>query len=208
VSTVALILYAAALLVIFGVRSWRQRRDTGSTGFRGMTGTPAEAGWWGGVLFVVAIILGLAGPLLAVVGAVVAEPPVALQVLGLVVALTGFAATLVGQTGMGNSWRVGVDPAERTALVTGGLFAVVRNPVFSAMVAAQAGVVLIVPTWVSALGLVALTAAVELQVRFTEEPYLCAVHGAAYEHYAAQVGRFVPGIGRMETPVEGRNVRG
>jgi protein-S-isoprenylcysteine O-methyltransferase Ste14 len=195
-STVALVLYTVALAVIFGLRSWVQRRRTGSTGFRGFSGTPADAGWWGGVLFVVAVVLGLAGPLLAVLGVVVADPPFVVQVSGLVLALAGFAATLAGQIGMGSSWRVGVDPAERTALVTTGVFGVVRNPVFTAMVAAMAGVVLMVPTWVSGLALAALVVAVELQVRVVEEPYLRAMHGATYEEYAARTGRFVPGIGR------------
>jgi protein-S-isoprenylcysteine O-methyltransferase Ste14 len=195
-STVALVLYTVALAVIFGLRSWVQRRRTGSTGFRGFSGTPADAGWWGGVLFVVAVVLGLAGPLLAVLGVVVADPPFVVQVCGLVLALAGFAATLAGQIGMGSSWRVGVDPAERTALVTTGVFCVVRNPVFTAMVAAMAGVVLMVPTWVSGLALAALVVAVELQVRVVEEPYLRAMHGATYEEYAARTGRFVPGIGR------------
>src|SRR5829696_4081622 len=168
-----------ALVVVFGVRSWVQHRRTGSAGFRGFSGTPATAGWWGGVLFVLAIVLGLAGPILAVTGVVVADPPVALQVAGLVLALVGFAATLAGQVGMGASWRVGVDPDERTTLVTTGGFGVVRNPVFSAMVAAQAGVTLMVPTWPSVLALVALVVAVELQVRAIEEPYLRAMHGSA-----------------------------
>ena len=196
-STVALVLYAAALVVVFGLRSWVQHRRTGSAGFRGFSGTPADAGWWGGVLFVAAIVLGLAGLLLAVTGVVVAEPPRALQVCGLVLALAGFVATLAGQVGMGSSWRVGVDPAEHTDLVTTGVFGRVRNPVFSAMVAAQAGVVLVVPTWVCVLSLVALVLAVELQVRAVEEPYLLAMHGPAYAAYAARAGRFVPGIGRM-----------
>jgi protein-S-isoprenylcysteine O-methyltransferase Ste14 len=196
-AVVALVLYVVALVVIFGVRSWVQHRRTGSAGFRGFSGTPATAGWWGGVLFVVAIVLGLAGPILAVTGVVVADPPVALQIAGLVLALIGFAATLAGQVGMGSSWRVGVDPDERTTLVTTGVFAVVRNPVFSAMVAAQAGIALMVPTWVSVLGLVSLVVAVELQVRSVEEPYLVAVHGPAYAAYAARAGRFVPGIGRL-----------
>jgi protein-S-isoprenylcysteine O-methyltransferase Ste14 len=195
-STVALVLYTVALVVVFGLRSWVQRRRTGSTGFRGFTGTPADAGWWGGVLFVAAIVLALAGLILAVTGVVDAEPPVAVQVCGLLLALAGFAATLAGQVGMGSSWRVGVDPAERTDLVTTGVFRHVRNPVFSAMVAAQTGVVLMVPTWVTGLALVALVAAVELQVRAIEEPYLLAMHGPAYDAYAARAGRFVPGIGR------------
>jgi protein-S-isoprenylcysteine O-methyltransferase Ste14 len=193
---VALVLYVVALVVIFGLRSWVQRRRTGSTGFRGFSGTPADAGWWGGVLFVAAIVLGLAGLILAVTGVVVAEPPLAVQVCGLLLALVGFAATLMGQIGMGPSWRVGVDPAERTTLVTTGVFAAVRNPVFTAMVAAQAGVVLIVPTWVTGLSLLALVVAVELQVRSVEEPYLRAMHGSVYEAYASRVGRFVPGIGK------------
>jgi protein-S-isoprenylcysteine O-methyltransferase Ste14 len=194
-TVVALVLYLGALVVLFGVRSWVQHRRTGSAGFHGISGTPADAGWWGGVLFVAAMVLGLAGPLLAVTDVVPASPPAAVQVAGLLVALAGFAATLAAQTGMGASWRIGVDPGERTALVTTGIFAHVRNPIFTAMVAAQLGVVLMVPTWVSVLALVALGLAVQLQVRAVEEPYLRSVHGAAYDGYAAGTGRFLPGVG-------------
>jgi protein-S-isoprenylcysteine O-methyltransferase Ste14 len=195
----AVVLYAVALVLLFGVRSWVQRRRTGHTGFHGISGTPADAGWWGGVLFVVAMVLGLAGPLLAVTGVVPAESSGGVQVAGLILALAGFAATLAAQTGMGASWRIGVDPGERTQLVTTGVFAHVRNPIFTAMALAQLGVVLMVPTWVSVLALLALVGAVQLQVRAVEEPYLHAVHGAAYEHYAARAGRFVPRLGRLRT---------
>jgi protein-S-isoprenylcysteine O-methyltransferase Ste14 len=195
-STVALVLYVVALVVLFGVRSWVQHRRTGSTGFRGISGTPAEAGWWGGVLFIAAMVLGLTGPLLAVTGTVPADPDPALAVVGLILALVGFAATLAGQAGMGASWRIGVDEAERTDLVTAGVFAHVRNPIFTAMVLAQFGMVLLVPTWVSVAALVALVAALELQVRAVEEPYLRLVHGDVYEAYVARTGRFVPGVGR------------
>jgi protein-S-isoprenylcysteine O-methyltransferase Ste14 len=197
VTVAALVLHVVALVVLFGVRSWLQLRRTGSTGFVGISGTPGDAGWWGGVLFVAAMVLGLAGPLLAVADVVTADPPRAVQVAGLVLALTGFAATLAAQTGMGASWRIGVDPDERTDLVTGGVFAHVRNPIFTAMVAAQAGVALMVPTWVGLLALVALVVAVQLQVRSIEEPHLLRVHGDAYAGYAARTGRFLPGIGRL-----------
>lgn len=193
----ALILYVVALVVLFGVRSWIQLRRTGSTGFVGISGTPADAGWWGGVLFAAAMVLGLAGPVLAVADVVTADPPLGVQVAGLLLALAGFAATLAAQTGMGASWRIGVDPADRTELVTGGVFAHVRNPIFTAMAAAQVGVVLMVPTWISVVALVALAAAVQIQVRAVEEPYLRSVHGGAYAAYAARAGRFLPGIGRL-----------
>ena len=150
-SVVALVLYVVALIVLFGVRSWMQYRRTGSTGFRGISGTPAEAGWWGGVLFIAAMLLGLAGPLLAVTGTVPADPHPLIAVVGLVLALGGFVATLAGQTGMGASWRIGVDAGERTDLVTTGVFAYVRNPIFTAMALAQFGLLLLVPTWISAV---------------------------------------------------------
>jgi protein-S-isoprenylcysteine O-methyltransferase Ste14 len=201
-TTAALALYVVALVMLFGVRSWVQHRRTGSAGFHGISGTPADAGWWGGVLFVVAMVAGLAGPLLAVTGTVSTDPPLVLQIVGLVVALAGFAATLAAQTGMGACWRIGVDPAERTELVTTGVFAHVRNPIFTAMVTAQAGVVLMVPTWISVAALAALVAAVQLQVRSVEEPYLLAVHGAEYADYAARAGRFVPGVGRLTASAE------
>ena len=196
-STVALVLYVVALVVLFGVRSWVQHRRTGSTGFRGISGTPREAGWWGGVLFIAAIVLGLAGPLLAVTGSVPADPHPVVAIVGLVLALAGFAATLAGQAGMGASWRIGVDPAERTSLVTTGVFGHVRNPIFTAMVLAQFGMLLLVPTWISAAALVALVVAVQLQVRAIEEPYLRLTHGDAYAAYASRTGRFVPGVGRI-----------
>ncbi len=196
-TTAALVLYVLALVVLFGVRSAVQHRRTGSTGFKGISGTPAEPEWWGGVLFVVAMVAGLTGPVLTVAGVTPVDPPVALQVAGLVLALAAFAATLAAQTGMGTSWRIGVDPAERTELVTTGVFAHVRNPIFTAMVTAQVGMALMVPTWISAVAWVALVAAVQLQVRTAEEPHLLATHGAAYASYAARTGRFVPRIGRL-----------
>jgi protein-S-isoprenylcysteine O-methyltransferase Ste14 len=46
----------------------------------------------------------------------------------------------------------------------------------------------------SIIGLLALIVALELQVRFVEEPYLATVHGEPHEAYRRRVGRFVPGL--------------
>jgi protein-S-isoprenylcysteine O-methyltransferase Ste14 len=195
-ATAALALYVVALVVLFGVRTWLHARRTGSAGFHGISATPRQAQWWGGVLFIAAMILGLLGPLLAALDIARADAPDVVKGTGLLLALVGFAATLAGQSDMGASWRIGVDSSERTQLVTSGVFGLVRNPIFTAMIGAQIGVLLMVPNWISAAAVVALVAAVELQVRGAEEPYLAAVHGQAYSSYAARVGRFVPGIGR------------
>jgi protein-S-isoprenylcysteine O-methyltransferase Ste14 len=40
---------------------------------------------------------------------------------------------------------------------------------------------------------------VSLQVRL-EEDHLLRLHGGAYQRYAARVGRFLPGVGRLEAP--------
>ena len=68
----ALGLYLAGLVAAFGVRSWIHRRRTGSSGFRGVSGAPGSPEWWGGILFAAALVLGAAGPVLALTGTVAA----------------------------------------------------------------------------------------------------------------------------------------
>ncbi|WP_257879608.1 methyltransferase family protein [Kocuria flava] len=166
-----------------------------------MSGTPGTAEWWGGILFATALVLGAGGPILALTGTVVATRlPEALTWAGLVLIVLGFAGVLASQAGMGASWRIGVDATERTELVTTGVFAVVRNPIFTAMLTTVAGLTLMVPTAVSAAAWLCLFAAVELQVRLVEEPYLLAIHEQDYASYTGRVGRFLPGLGRLRRP--------
>ncbi|WP_328437820.1 isoprenylcysteine carboxylmethyltransferase family protein [Streptomyces sp. NBC_00444] len=195
----ALALYGAWLIAAFGIRTLIQRRRTGDAGFRGLSGTPGSAAWWAGVLFAVALLGAVAAPAATLAGVpVLVEETPALYGTGAAIAVLGVAGTLMAQGAMGASWRVGVDPEERTALVTGGLFAYVRNPIFTAMGVTGLGLTLMVPNILALTSLAALIVAVELQVRVIEEPYLQATHGAAYLIYAAQAGRFVPGVGRLQ----------
>lgn len=199
-AVLALVLYALYLALGFGLRSAIQLRRTGSTGFRGIGGRPGSAEWIAGVGFVLAVLLGAAAPVLALLDRV--EPISALDnpaahILGTVLALLGIGGTLYAQLAMGKSWRIGIDPEERTALVTGGPFRLVRNPIYSALLSTVFGLALLVPSWVAIAGLVGVVVALELQVRVAEEPYMLRVHGEAYLDYAARVGRFVPGVGRI-----------
>lgn len=200
---VALGCYALYLALAFVLRSVIQRRRTGSTGFKGVSGHPGALEWWAGILFGVALIVGALAPALDVTG--VLDPIGALDgpgahALGLVLFGLGLAATLYAQLAMGESWRVGVDGSERTALVTDGPFALVRNPIFAAMIPTSLGLALMVPNVVAWAGFAALALALEIQVRLVEEPYLRRVHGQAYANYAARTGRFAPGFGRMGHP--------
>jgi protein-S-isoprenylcysteine O-methyltransferase Ste14 len=119
------------------------------------------------------------------------------HILGIVLYVVGVVATLWAQLAMGRSWRVGVRNEERTALVTAGPFHWIRNPIYTAMLLAVAGLALMVPTVVSVLAVGALLAALELHVRAVEEPYLTRVHGTAYRDWGRRTGRFLPGIGRL-----------
>lgn len=202
-AVLAIALYLLYLALAFGLRTLIQLRRTGSSGFHGLGGRPGSAEWIAGVGFTLALLLGAAAPVLALLDVV--EPIAALDttgthIAGLVLALAGIGATFYAQVAMGASWRIGVDPAERTALVTGGPFALVRNPIFAAMLPTALGLTLLVPSWVALAGLAGLVLALELQVRVVEEPYLLQVHGGTYASYAARVGRFVPGVGRLPAP--------
>ena len=190
-------LYLLYLALAFGMRGWLQWRRTGDAGFRfgAFAAAPAERA--GGILFVLALALGLAAPVLELLGVLGAFETLRVPVLGVLLTLAGIAGTLHAQLEMGSSWRVGVDPSERTALRTDGPFAWVRNPIFSWMILSAAGLALLVPNAASLLGLAALVFGIELQVRLVEEPYLLRTHGEAYEAWAERTGRFVPGIGRL-----------
>jgi len=195
---IALSLFAIFVLLGFGWRSWEQRRRTGSTGFRGISGRPGSAEWFGGVGFVAALVGAVVAPALQLAGVVM---PLAfltapwIQLVGVLVAILGIAATLLAQIDMGESWRIGVDDQERTDLVRTGVFGRVRNPIFAAMLIFASGLVLITPNVVAVAAFAAMIASIEVQVRVVEEPYLLRVHGQPYRDYLGTVGRFAPRLG-------------
>lgn len=200
-SVTALVLLGVYLLGAFGVRTWLQLRRTGDSGWRGISGRPGSGEWWAGVLFAVALVAGVLGPITALLGL---EPVGALthavvQVAGVALAVVGILGTFATQMAMGASWRIGVDETERTDLVTSGPFAIMRNPIFTAMGVTGLGLAAMVPNAVALAGCLLLAVALQLQVRVVEEPYLRRAHGAAYAAYASRTGRFVPRLGRTRT---------
>ena len=196
-AVVAIVLEVTFFALAFGWRSWIQWRRTGSTGFirpRRGASTAALVGSGG---FVLALVLLVVAPIadLANLARVDILDTAWAAAAGIGLGVGGVALTLVAQLAMGDSWRVGVDPAARTDLVTGGVFGSVRNPIFTAMVIATAGLVLLVPNVVSVSAFVVLVAALQVQVRLVEEPYLRTTHGPSYDTYLTTVGRFLPGVG-------------
>jgi protein-S-isoprenylcysteine O-methyltransferase Ste14 len=196
----ALVLYGLTLILTFGVRIAVQVRHTGSTGVHGLPPGASQIEWLAGGMFIAGLAMGAVAPLLALLD--VLEPISALDgaaghAMGIVLATAGIVLTFMAQLAMGEQWRIGVDPEERTDLVTDGPFRLVRNPIYSAMLPTVLGLALMVPNVVAVLALAVLAVGLELQVRRVEEPYLLRAHGAEYASYAAQVGRFVPGVGLL-----------
>jgi protein-S-isoprenylcysteine O-methyltransferase Ste14 len=174
-------------------------RTTGRTGIAGLGGAPPLEVLGGG-LFVTAMAIGVANPILVlndVLDPIDSLDKTPLHAGGFVLSGLGIAGTFAAQMAMGTSWRIGVDESERTELVTGGVFALCRNPIYTFMVIAWLGLALLVPTWLSLTSIPLAIVAFEVQVRLVEEPHLLRAHGEPYRAWASRVGRFLPGLGRL-----------
>jgi protein-S-isoprenylcysteine O-methyltransferase Ste14 len=196
----ALVLYGVSLLLAGGVRIALQVRRTGSTGLHGLRPGAGPLEWLAGGLFLAGLALGALSPILVLLGAldsIAGLDGAAGHAIGIVLAAAGILLIFGAQLAMGDSWRVGVDPEERTRLITRGPFKLVRNPIYSAMLPTVFGLVLMVPSALGIAAFVTLLAGLEFQVRAVEEPHLLRTHGDEYARYAARVGRFVPGVGLL-----------
>lgn len=185
----------------FGLRAWIQRRRTGSTGYVLPRRDAPVVELVGAATFTASLFPLAAAPIaeLAGMSRVAVLDTAWAAAAGAVLVVVGVAGCLWSQLQMGDSWRIGVDAAARTDLVTGGVYEQVRNPIFTAMIIAVAGLALVVPNVWAIAALVALVAGVEIQVRFVEEPYLARAHGRDYARYAERAGRFVPGVGQLRS---------
>lgn len=207
-AAVALALVVVAAGAGFGPRTLLHLRRHGDHGWRAPGTRPGVVAH---LLLSAAGILLLAAPTAALTHGAAHEPagiawftrtgttPAAVSLtVGVLLATAGTLLTLVAQHQMGASWRVGVDPTEHTALVTDGVFAAIRNPIFSGMALCAIGIAVVVPNLLAAGALTLGAAGLQVQVRVVEEPYLRSTHGSRYERWAATAGRFLPHTGRVE----------
>ena len=202
-NAVALVLFGVWFVVVFVVRSVVQKRQTGDSGIR-PGAIAADASRIERAAYLL-LVIAFAGAIAAPVAAMAGHDPLTdndlIPVVGLVIAVVGICATYLAQIGMGSEWRIGIDRTEATGLVTSGVFSLVRNPIFTAMIFTAAGFAAMVPNAIAVVAAICLVVAIELQVRFVEEPHLQRLHGHAYTDYATQVGRFIPLLGRMPEQV-------
>jgi protein-S-isoprenylcysteine O-methyltransferase Ste14 len=112
------------------------------------------------------------------------------QIGGWFLLITSFGWLLIAQVQMGNSWRIGIDSKNSTAMVSSGLFSVSRNPIFLAMRINLLGFFLVLPNTATLVVLVSGELLMQVQVRL-EEIHLANLHGKQYAQYAARVRRWL-----------------
>lgn len=113
------------------------------------------------------------------------------QVFGVALSVVGYGLFIAALLSFGDSWRVGVDEQKAGALVTGGIFAISRNPIFVFMNLYMIGSFLINGTLIFLLFAIGLIAALHYQI-LQEEKFLLKMHGNTYQAYLNRTARYLP----------------
>ena len=187
--------FAAYIGMAFGLRTYRVYKLTGRNPFVLAVGDDAEG--YVGRAFVVAAVSSFVSVILPVF------VPGSERWFGQLVWLRAFTApvgsvllaasmllTLIAQSQMGRSWRIGIDHTSRTDLVEHGLLAWSRNPIFLSMRLTLLGLFCVIPSAATLGVLIAGEIPVQTQARL-EEAYLAAIHGPAYAAYRSRVRRWL-----------------
>lgn len=124
------------------------------------------------------------------------EPQIALGEtaiwIGVLLCLSGILFTSYSQFAMGKNWRIGVDPDEKTELVTSGFYSKIRNPIYTSCIVHGFGLIVLAPNILMLVtGLVGFYA-ITAYVRHIEEPHLIQLHGEKYMRYRESTGSFFP----------------
>jgi len=113
-----------------------------------------------------------------------------LQYIGWGLLLLSLVLVWIAQSQMANSWRIGIDEKNKTELVTNGLFAYSRNPIFLGVMIANFGLFLIIPNAFTLLIVSLSMVSINTQIRL-EEAFLKTTHGNAYKQYLNKVRRWI-----------------
>ncbi len=131
-----------------------------------------------------------AGPL-AVPAFALALPWGAVRYLAAAGAVACFLLTLRCWKRMGKDWRMDVSEKNRNALITDGLFARVRHPIYALSIGLMLCTAVILPS-PPMLVLAAIHVALMAMKARSEEAHLLRMHGDSYARYVARTGRFLP----------------
>jgi protein-S-isoprenylcysteine O-methyltransferase Ste14 len=121
------------------------------------------------------------------------EPPVypLLRWGAALAALLCLAVTIKAWRRMGRNWRMAVSLEAPAEIITDGLFARIRHPIYAFQILLMLSSLVIVPTPAMAIVAAVEITLLNLKAR-NEERVLLATGGATYARYLARTGRFLP----------------
>ncbi len=113
-----------------------------------------------------------------------------LRWVGVVISAAALVGLWVTLRDFGRSFRVGIDVDAPDTLVTTGVFALSRNPIYVCFFCFFAGMFLVFPGVLLLVAGVLFAGAIHRQV-LREEKFLASHYGAAYQAYCRQVHRYL-----------------
>lgn len=115
---------------------------------------------------------------------------VAAKSLGVALATASLAVYVWALKSFRDSWRIGIDEKKHGALITGGIFAWSRNPIYLSFDLLAAGAFLVNGRLVFALLMAVLVAYLHDYI-LREEKFLTETYGNEYRKYTKRVGRYI-----------------
>ncbi|WP_433966150.1 methyltransferase family protein [Tunturiibacter gelidiferens] len=109
---------------------------------------------------------------------------------GVLLCLAGLLLLLLSLISFGRSFRVGIDQTHPDKLVTTGIFAFSRNPIYVAFASVLMGQFLLFSNWILLVYLLAAIWLFHRQVS-REEQYLRGHYGQQYSEYCTRVSRYL-----------------
>lgn len=114
---------------------------------------------------------------------------ISLKILGIIFIIFGFLIFILALISFGSSWRVGIDNQRSGQLVTNGIFAVTRNPIFIFLDLYFLGTWLIYSNLFFLISSVLVVFGLHYQI-LQEEKFLITQYGEEYKDYMKEVRRY------------------
>ena len=114
-----------------------------------------------------------------------------IRIVGAFVGIIGVIVFIISVLTMQDSWRAGVSKAEKTELVTGGIYQISRNPAFLGFDLVYIGMVMMFFNWGLLVTSIFAVVMLHLQIVNVEEDFLMEVFGEEYLEYKEKVCRYL-----------------
>jgi protein-S-isoprenylcysteine O-methyltransferase Ste14 len=124
------------------------------------------------------------------------DMPMSVRWAAVAIAIVALVATFICWKRMGKSWRMGIDPNDRTQLISSGPYAYVRHPIYGLSTILMLMTMVILPNPLMLIAGVIHIFLLQWEA-WREEVYLTTVHGEEYVQYMQQTGRFFPRWNRI-----------